>query len=61
MKIERFEDLDCWKKARELANLIYDLTGQKSFAKDFQLRDQMRDAAGSVMHNIAEASRLFRC
>lgn len=54
MKIEKFEDLDCWKKARELANLVYDLTDQRSFGKDFQLRDQMRDAAGSVMHNIAE-------
>ena len=54
MKIEKFEDLDCWKKARELANLLYDLTSQRSFGKDFQLRDQMRDAAGSVMHNIAE-------
>ena len=54
MKIERFEDLDCWKKARELANLIYDLTNQRSFAKDFQLRDQLRDAVGSIMHNIAE-------
>jgi len=54
MKIEKFEDLDCWKKARELANLVYDLTNQRSFEKDFQLRDQMRDASGSVMHNIAE-------
>jgi four helix bundle protein len=54
MKIEKFEDLDCWKKARELANLVYDLTNQRSFGKDFQLRDQMRDAAGSVMHNISE-------
>ncbi len=54
MKIEKFEDLDCWKKARQLANLVYDLTNQRSFVKDFHLRDQMRDAAGSVMHNIAE-------
>ena len=54
MKIEKFEDLDCWKKARKLANLVYDLTNQRSFVKDFHLRDQMRDAAGSVMHNIAE-------
>ncbi len=49
MKIEKFEDLDCWKKARELANSIYDLTNEKSFPKDFRLRDQMWDTAGSVM------------
>ena len=52
--IQRFEDLHCWQKARELANSVYELTDHQPFAKDFQLRDQIRDAAGSVMHNIAE-------
>jgi four helix bundle protein len=53
-KIERFEDLQSWQKARQLANAIYDLTDHQKFAKDFELRNQIRDAAGSVMHNIAE-------
>ncbi len=53
-KVERFEDLKAWQKARQLANMIYDLTGNKTFARDFRLRDQIRSAAGSVMHNIAE-------
>ncbi len=53
-KIKRFEDLQSWQKARQLANIVYDLTDHDKFAKDFQLRDQIRDAAGSVMHNIAE-------
>ncbi len=53
-KIERFEDLQSWQKARQLANLIYDLTEHQNFAKDFRLRGQIQDAAGSVMHNIAE-------
>jgi four helix bundle protein len=53
-KIERFEDLQCWQKARQLANMIYDVTDHAAFSKDFQLRDQIRDAASSVMHNIAE-------
>lgn len=53
-KIERFEDVQSWQKARQLANAVYDLTRRPAFAKDFQLRDQIRDAAGSVMHNIAE-------
>ena len=52
--IRRFEDLESWQKACRLANAIYDLTEQSRFAKDFKLRDQIRDAAGSVMHNIAE-------
>ena len=54
MKIERFEDIQAWQAARVLANLVYDATDQTNFAKDFGLRNQIRDAAGSVMHNIAE-------
>ncbi|MDD2922239.1 MAG: four helix bundle protein [Anaerolineales bacterium] len=53
-KIRRFEDLICWQKARVLANTIYGLTCHPQFSKDFKLRDQILDAAGSVMHNIAE-------
>lgn len=53
-KIERFEDLQSWQKARQLANLIYDLTEHLQFCRDFNLSGQIRDAAGSVMHNIAE-------
>ena len=52
--IRRFEDLECWQKARKLANAIYDLTEEPRFARDFKLRDQIQGAAGSVMHNIAE-------
>ncbi len=53
-KIERFEDLQSWQKARQLANLIYDLTEHPKFSKDFRLSGQIQDAAGSAMHNIAE-------
>ena len=53
-KIERFEDLLSWQKARQLANLVYDLTEHTLFAKDYRLSNQIQGAAGSVMHNIAE-------
>lgn len=53
-KIERFEDLQSWQKARQLVNSIYDLTEHPRFAKDFRLSGQIQDAAGSAMHNIAE-------
>jgi len=33
---------------------VYELTEQGNFARDFRLRDQIRSAASSVMHNIAE-------
>ena len=54
MKVKKFEDLDSWKKARGLANVIYNLTDQENFKRDFRLCGQIRDASGSVMHNIAE-------
>ena len=53
-KIEHFEDLKSWQKARRLANQVYDLTMGDAFARDFELRNQIRRAAGSVMHNIVE-------
>ena len=53
-KIERFEDLECWKSARELTQMIYQLSNRGEFARDFGLRDQMRRAAVSVLSNIAE-------
>jgi four helix bundle protein len=53
-KIERFEDLLSWQKARLLTNFIYELTAHSEFSRDFRLRDQIRDAGGSVMHNVAE-------
>jgi len=46
-KIERFEDLQSWQRARQLVNLVYDLTNNQLFAKDFALRDQVRRASGS--------------
>ncbi len=49
-----FEEIDAWKKARELTNQIYSLTRQTSFARDHGLCDQIRRASVSVMSNIAE-------
>jgi len=53
-KIERFEDIDAWKKAPELTKIIYEVTAQGKLAADFSLRDQLRRAAVSIMANIAE-------
>ncbi len=54
MRIEKFEDVKAWQMAGVLANLVYDATDSGALAKDFSLRDQIRSAAGSIMHNIAE-------
>lgn len=53
-KIERFEDLISWQKARELNRLVYGASRNGTFAKDFGLRDQIRSASISIMSNIAE-------
>ena len=52
--IKRFEDIRGWQSARELTNLVYEMTSQGNFSKDFGLRDQIRRAVSSVMSNIAE-------
>src|SRR5687767_13479074 len=53
-KIERFEDLVAWQKARRFACVIHGLIQQPKFARDFKLRDQIWDAAISISSNIAE-------
>lgn len=53
-KVERFEDLIAWQKARQLTVEIYRITAIGEFARDFGLRDQIRRAAVSIMSNIAE-------
>jgi four helix bundle protein len=53
-KIERFEDIEAWQRARELAKQIYKISNDGPFARDFGLRDQIRRAAVSIMSNIAE-------
>jgi four helix bundle protein len=49
-----FEKLKCWQAARELVLLVYRLSNTGPLAKDFELRNQLRRAALSVMNNIAE-------
>jgi four helix bundle protein len=53
-KIERFEDLIAWQKARELTSSIYKVTRKSAFAKDFGLSGQIQRATISIMSNIAE-------
>jgi len=54
MKIERFEDIEAWQLARELTRKVYHLTRKSGFEKDYGLKRQIQEAAGSAMHNIAE-------
>ena len=54
MKIERFEDIVGWQKARLLTKAVYDCSKTGEFGRDFSFRDQIRSASVSLMSNIAE-------
>ena len=54
MRVEKFQDLVAWQKARVLTAEIYQLTAHGALAGDFGLKDQIQRAAVSVMSNIAE-------
>jgi four helix bundle protein len=53
-KIDRFEDLVAWQKARKLAVHIYQITRTGEFARDYGLAGQIQRAVVSTMANIAE-------
>ncbi len=53
-KVKKFEDVMAWQKVRELVKMVYKMTREGDFARDFSLKDQFRRAAVSVISNIAE-------
>jgi len=54
MGVRKFSELTCWKLARALQKEVFRLTSRPSFDRDRDLRDELRDAAGSARRNIAE-------
>lgn len=52
--IQKFEDLEIWKLARDLYKYIFEISSVEPFASDFRLRDQIRSSSGSVSDNISE-------
>ena len=53
-QLNRFEDIEAWRKARVLVKEVYKVTAAAKFSKDFSLRDQIQRAAVSIISNIAE-------
>ncbi len=54
MAVRHFSELTCWKLARELQKEIFQITAKPVFNQNRDLRDQLRDAAGSARRTIAE-------
>lgn len=52
----QFENLDAWKKAKELTILVYQLLSKFPSHERFELCSQIRRASISVPSNIAEGS-----
>ena len=52
--IERFEDVEAWREARNLTHEVYQISGEGAFSTDYGLRDQIQRASVSIMANIAE-------
>ena len=57
--IKSFEELDCWKFARELCELIGIIIDEGKMKKNYRLIDQMEGSSGSIMDNIAEGFERF--
>ena len=53
-KVQSFEELIVFQKARILCKAIYEITNVQPFKSDYRFVQQIRAAAGSVMDNIAE-------
>ena len=54
MKIKKFEDLEIWKQATEIAVIIYKISSNGRLVKDYGMTDQIRRAVISIASNIAE-------
>ena len=54
MGVRTFTELDAWKLANELKLRVYTLIRAGEASRDFEFRDQIRNAAASAPRNIAE-------
>ena len=53
-KIERFEDLNCWKESRKLVKMVFLTCRREELKHDYDLVRQLKSASLSIMNNIAE-------
>jgi four helix bundle protein len=58
-RIDRFEDLIAWQKARALTREVYRATSVAPFSDDYALVRQIQRASVSIMSNLAEGFERF--
>ena len=52
--IQSFEEIESWKKAREICMILGKLIDEGKFRKSYRLIHQIEGSSGSIMDNIAE-------
>jgi four helix bundle protein len=52
----RFQDLEIWKEAIEIGNILFDIADELEKKKLFRFAEQLRSAGMSISNNIAEGS-----
>lgn len=53
-RIEKFEDLEIWQRARTICSLVEEIFQTTEIGNNFRLKNQMEGSSGSIMDNIAE-------
>ena len=54
MYYKKFEDMPVWQHSLQATKVIYDLSANAKWSKDFGLKDQIRRAIVSISSNIVE-------
>jgi four helix bundle protein len=54
MRIEKFEELQCWQEARKLTRTMYAYTKNAGFSNDLRLTEKATGASISIMTSISE-------
>ncbi len=52
----RFQNLEIWKRAIDIADCLLDIAGEMDARKFYRFSDQLRGAALSISNNIAEGA-----
>jgi four helix bundle protein len=55
----RFEQLDIWKEAIEISDILFDYSEKADAKKFFKFAEQLRAAGMSISNDIAEGSGSF--
>lgn len=53
-KINKFEDLEIWQQASDIALEIYNITSPDNIKHEYRLKEQLMSASLSISNNIAE-------